>query len=233
MTAAAVDIVILGGGGDALVIAEAIRQCAAAGQAVRLAVFFDDSLAGGTVEGLPVFGRLDDWASLEASLKFIPAIQKVRDMPRRAARIAGLSIPDEKWATIQHPSACVASTATVGSGSYVASFVTVQPKAFIGRWASLRAGANVGHDARVADFGYVGPNATLCGCAALEYGAHAGPNSVVLDGHTVGRFAVVGIASAVTKNVPEGWVVMGNPAQRVGVVAGSAAAMKLNSELGG
>ena len=189
----------------------------------------DDGLAGGVVDGLQVFGRLDDWASVDATFKFLPAIQKVRDMPRRAARIEALNIPDERWASIRHPSSVVASTATVAPGSFIASFVTVQPKAMIGRWASLRAGANIGHDAQVGDFGYVGPNATLCGCAVLGYGAHVGPNSVVLDGRTVGRFAVVGIASAVTKHVPEGWVVIGNPAERVGVVAGSAAAKKTSA----
>lgn len=224
MTESVTDIVVLGAGGDGLVVAEAVRQGTAAGRPVRLIGFLDDTQpASARVEGLPVFGRLDDWEAAPRHCRFIPAIQKVRDMPRRAARLQRLGIPDRRWGTLVHPSAMVASSAKVEVGAFVASFVTVQPGARLGRWSSVRAGANIGHDAIVDELGYVGPNATLCGRAKVCFGAHVGPNSVVLDGKEVGNFAVVGIASAVTKDVPEGWVVLGNPAERVGVVAGTAA----------
>jgi acetyltransferase-like isoleucine patch superfamily enzyme len=95
----------------------------------------------------------------------------------------------------------------------------VQPRARIGRYASLRAGAMVGHDAVLEDHAYVGPNATLCGRSRLRLGAHLGPNAVILDSKCVGAYAVVGIGAAVTKDVRDYAVVMGNPARRVGVVS--------------
>jgi sugar O-acyltransferase (sialic acid O-acetyltransferase NeuD family) len=221
------NIVVLGTGGDGLVVAEAVRQGMSAGRPVRLVGFLDDGQpAGALVEGLPVFGRLDDWAQAPLDCCFLPAIQKVRDMPRRAERLVGLGIPEQRWGTFVHPSAVVANSAKIDPGVFISSFVTVQPGAHLRSWSSIRAGANIGHDAVVYEHGYVGPNATLCGRAVIGFGAHLGPNSVVLDGKSVGKFAVVGIASAVTKDVPEGWVVLGNPAERVGVVAGTAATSK-------
>src|SRR5262245_18197442 len=112
-------IVILGGGGDAIVVAETLRQAAEAGQPVALAGFLDDSLAGQRVGDAPVLGRLDDWEALDADISFIPAIQKVRDAPRRAARVDRLGIPRDRWARIIHPRAVVAQNAVIGAGVYI------------------------------------------------------------------------------------------------------------------
>jgi sugar O-acyltransferase (sialic acid O-acetyltransferase NeuD family) len=212
--------VILGAGGDALVIAEAVRQATEAGQALSLEGFLDDALAGQTITGRPVFGGLDDWKQLSGDVCFIPAIQKVRDMPRRATRLEGLHIPAERWARLIHPRAVVASDVRMGAGIYIAACATVQPGCMIDDFATLRGGAALGHDAHVARHGYVGPNATLCGRAVVHEGAHLGPNAVLLDGKQVGRFSVIGVGSAVTKDVPEFTVVMGNPARKVGRVKG-------------
>ena len=212
--------VILGAGGDALVVAEAVRQAAEAGQPVSLAGYLDDTLAGTEMDGLPVFGTLDEWATLDTAIRFIPAIQKVRDMPRRATRLEELSIPLARWAQIIHPRAVVARNVRIGAGVYIAACATVQPGCIIGDFATLRGGAALGHDATVENHGYVGPNATLCGKTIVCEGAHLGPNAVVLDSKQVGRFSVVGIGSAVTKDVAEFTVVMGNPARRIGRVKG-------------
>jgi acetyltransferase EpsM len=212
-------LIILGGLGDGLVMAEALRQASAAGQPVSLVGFLNDALPRGhLLDGMPVLGRLDDWRELDDDILFVPAIQKVREMPFRVRRLEELNIPDERWGTVRHPLSAIASDVEIGSGSFVASFVTVQPGARIGRFVGLRAGANIGHNAVVEDHAYVGPNATICGNAVLRRAGHLGPNAVILDKKVVGSFAVVGIAAAVTKDVEDFAVVMGNPARRVGAV---------------
>lgn len=211
-------IVILAARGDGPVVAEAVRQATDAGQPLLLVGFLDDARPQPSVEGYPVFGGLDDWRQLPNEFSFIPAIQKVRDMPRRAARLEGLGIPRERWATVVHPRAVVARDVQVGTGVYIAACATIQPGCRIGDFASVRGGAALGHDATVERHAYVGPNATMCGRTRLSEGAHLGPNAVILDELAVGRFAVVGIGAAVTRNVADFAVVMGNPARRVGAV---------------
>jgi acetyltransferase EpsM len=129
-----------------------------------------------------------------------------------------LCVPKARWATVVHPTACIARSVVIGSGSFVASFVTIQPGAKIGWCVSIRAGANIGHDACVEDFVYIGPNASVCGNAILREGAHLAPNAVLLDRRTVGRFSVVGIGAAVMKNVEDHTVVIGNPARQLSLV---------------
>jgi UDP-2-acetamido-3-amino-2,3-dideoxy-glucuronate N-acetyltransferase len=52
----------------------------------------------------------------------------------------------------------------------------------------------------------------------VREGAAVGANSTILPGVTVGRFALVGAGSVVTRDVPDFTLVVGNPARRVGSV---------------
>jgi sugar O-acyltransferase (sialic acid O-acetyltransferase NeuD family) len=210
-------LVVLGGPGDGLVVAEAIHQAATGGQAIKLVGFLNDVLpAGSVLQGVPVLGRFEDWKKLDPNILFCPAVQKVKDMPARVSRIDSLGIPEERWGTVLHPQAVVASDVEIGVGTFVASYVTIQPGSRIGRFASLRAGAVLGHHSVVGDHAYIGPNATMCGRTIVSQGAHLGPGAVLLDNRTLGAFSVAGVAAAVTKNVPDYWIVFGNPAVRVG-----------------
>lgn len=212
-------LVILGGPGDGFVVAEAAGLAAKAGAPYTIYGFLNDTIAKGeTIYGLPVLGRFEDWRALGGEAVFCPAIQKVRDMPRRVQRIEDLGIPAERWMTVRHPVTAVAASASIGIGCFVASFVTMQPGTRLGNFATIRAGASIGHDAVIEEHACVGSNATMCGGTRLMRGAHLGPNAVVLDYKSVGCFAVVGVGAAVTKDVRDFAVVMGNPAKRVGFV---------------
>jgi sugar O-acyltransferase (sialic acid O-acetyltransferase NeuD family) len=210
-------LVVLGGPGDGLVIAEAILHATAAGQDVELHGFLNDVLPPGqNLKSVPVLGRFEDWRTLDSDVMFVPAVQKVKDMQARVNRIGSLGIPDQRWTSVVHPRAVVSSDVQIGVGAFIASFATVQPESRIGRFASLRSGATLGHHCVIEDHAYVGPNATMCGRSTLGFGAHLGPGAVLLDSKTMGAFSVAGIAAAVTKSVPDYWVVFGNPAVRVG-----------------
>lgn len=212
-------IAVLGGPGDGLVVAEAILHAAASGQDVELYGFLNDVLVPGNIlQSVPVLGRFEDWHKVADDVLFVPAVQKVKDMQARVKRIENLGIPDQRWGSVVHPRAVVSSDVQIGIGTFIASCVSVQTGSRIGRFASLRAGAVLGHHCVVQDHAYVGPNATMCGRSTLDLGAHLGPGAVLLDGKTMGAFSVAGIVAAVTKNVPDYWVVFGNPAVRVGTI---------------
>ncbi len=50
------------------------------------------------------------------------------------------------------------------------------------------------------------------------YGASVGARSVILPGVTVGRFALIGAGSVVTRDVPDYGLVVGSPAHLIGYV---------------
>jgi acetyltransferase EpsM len=212
-------VVILGGAGDGSVVAEAILQSRAAGSRDRLIGFLNDAIAPGEeIHRAPVLGPLEKWRDLDAGVFFAWALQRVGLMAERVERLRQLAIPEARFVSIRHPQSVVASTAVVSPGSFIASYVTVQPMAFVGPFSSIRAGANIGHHGHIGAHAYVGPNATMCGYARLETGACLGPNAVLLEHKTLGQYAFAGIGAAVTKDVPAGTVVMGNPARQVRVV---------------
>lgn len=212
-------IVILGAAGDGSVVAEAVRDIAEVNADVELLGFLDDGVTTGHIpHGLPVLGGLADWCRMDLDVRFITALHKVKQMARRVQLIEQLGIPPDRWATIIHPTARIARGVPVGPGTFIGQYVVAQPGSSIGAHASVRAGANIGHDASLGNFAYMGPNSTLCGLSILEQAAHLGPNAVVVDGIRVGEYAVVGVASAVTKNVPSRQIVFGMPAVHVGWV---------------
>jgi len=212
-------LVVLGGPGDGLSLAEAIQLAERVGQDVKLVGFLNDTLSRGEMlQGAPILGKLEDWQEVDPEIQFIPAIQKVREMPERARRIEALGIPDHRWASFVHPAAVVSSDVEIGCGSFVLSCATIQPSVRIGRFAGVRAGAMLGHHCVIGDHTYVGPNSTMCGRSILEEGAYLGPGAVLMDGRVMAPFSLAGIAAAVTKDVPEYWIVFGNPARRVGWV---------------
>ncbi len=58
----------------------------------------------------------------------------------------------------------------------------------------------------------------VMGHVRVQYGASIGTGTVVLPDVTIGRFAMVGAGSVVTKDVPAHALVIGNPARLVGYV---------------
>jgi sugar O-acyltransferase (sialic acid O-acetyltransferase NeuD family) len=211
-----VKIIIIGGHGDGTVVAQAIIDLAVVDHSVTVLGFLNDTLRPGTlVHGFPVLGTLDDWDRTESGTQFISALHKIKQMEVRSRRILELAIPKDRWISVVHPTARIANDVQIGHGSFLAQYVVVQPGARIGHHVSVRAGANIGHDAVAEDFAYMGPNSTLCGRAVLQTGAHLGPNAVVVDGKRVGCYAVVGVCSAVTKNVPDREIYFGTPARKV------------------
>jgi sugar O-acyltransferase (sialic acid O-acetyltransferase NeuD family) len=209
-------VVILAGPGDGAVVAEAILQSRAAGRRIDIVGFLNDThAAGAMIYGFPVLGSLQSWRQLDDGVMFVWALQRVGAMAARVQRHTDIGIPDHRWATVRHPNSVVASSSPLGLGCFIASFVTIQPMVSVGRFVSMRAGASIGHHAVIRDHAYVGPNATMCGHAVLNEGACLGPNAVILERTAVGPYGVVGIGSAVTKDVPASATVMGNPARRV------------------
>jgi UDP-2-acetamido-3-amino-2,3-dideoxy-glucuronate N-acetyltransferase len=53
----------------------------------------------------------------------------------------------------------------------------------------------------------------------VKKGASIGANATIICGHTIGKYAMVGAGSVVTKDVPDYALVVGNPARQIGWVS--------------
>ncbi|HZN55900.1 MAG TPA: acyltransferase [Candidatus Polarisedimenticolaceae bacterium] len=116
---------------------------------------------------------------------------------------------------------------SVGTGSVLEHHVDVQDgvrihsQAFVPEMTVLRRGCWIGPRVCITNARYpLSPNVKneLVGADVGE-GAKVGANATLLPGVKIGRNALVGAGSVVTKDVAEGAVVAGNPARAINSVS--------------
>lgn len=67
------------------------------------------------------------------------------------------------------------------------------------------------------------------GNTIVKYGAALGAGSIIITNVTIGKFAMVGAGSVVTRDVPDNGLVIGNPAKLVGYVCDCGTNLKKSS----
>ena len=124
---------------------------------------------------------------------------------------------------------------TIGDNSRIGTFVEIQKNAFIGRNVKVSSHTFICEGVTIEDDVFIGhnvsfindkyPRATAAGGqlqteadwkvveTRVKRGASIGTSATILCGITIGENAIVGAGSVVTKNVPAGAVVAGNPAK--------------------
>lgn len=128
----------------------------------------------------------------------------------RAVEILG---PHVHWTNVVHPSAYVAPSARLGTGIVLAPFTYVGLDCELGDHVTLNAYASTGHDSQVGACTILSPYAAITGCAVLEDEVFLGMHAAVVPRTRVGRRSNVAAGAVVTRDVPAGSLVAGNPAK--------------------
>lgn len=107
---------------------------------------------------------------------------------------------------------------TLGEGALLSPFVTLTSNIRIGRCFHANLYSYVEHDCIIGDFVTFAPGVKCNGNVHIEDHAYIGTGAVLKQGTpdkplVIGRGAVVGMGAVVTKSVPAGVTVVGNPAR--------------------
>jgi acetyltransferase-like isoleucine patch superfamily enzyme len=129
----------------------------------------------------------------------------------------------------------IRSATVIGTGCTIGSYVDIEGDVVIGNNVSLQSGCYITRGVVIGDDVFCGPRVITMNdkrivhrrpaltfvrsSPRIERAARVGGGSVLLPGVTVGANAFVGAGSVVTRDVPPGAVVAGNPARVVGTVS--------------
>lgn len=108
----------------------------------------------------------------------------------------------------------VGTNTVVDGHCRVGNRVAMQTNVYLTAYTVVEDGVFLGPCSVTTNDKYMEYGAKLAG-ATIRSGARIGANSTILPGITIGEGAIVGSGAVVTKDVPNGAVVVGNPAQRM------------------
>ena len=128
----------------------------------------------------------------------------------------------------------IRSNTVIGIDCTIGSYVEIEGDVVIGDRVSLQSGCYVTRGVVIEDEVFCGPRVITMNDKRITHrrptmtfvrsaprilrAARVGGGSVLLPGVTVGANALVGAGSVVTRDVPDGAIVAGNPARVVGTV---------------
>ena len=200
--------VILGPGGQGRDVLDALLVSGR-----RVAGVFDDHVDPAMLDGVPLMGGFHDWKRhIDEGADFIvgsgnPLLR--RDISEAILEAGG------GIASAVHPNATVSPRARLGRGVFIAAGCVVAPQATVGDYVIINANCSIDHDCRLGTAAQLSPGVTLPGNVDIGEGAFIGAGAVILPGKKIGAGAVVGAGSVVTKDVPDGVTVAGNPAREL------------------
>ncbi|MCI8413844.1 MAG: N-acetyltransferase [Clostridia bacterium] len=127
----------------------------------------------------------------------------------------------------------IMSGCTIGKNCNIGQNVVISPDVVLGNNVKIQNNVSVYTGVTCEDDVFLGPSCVFTNvtnprshiCRKEEYkktllqkGCTVGANSTIVCGHTIGKYALIGAGSVVTKDIPDYALVKGNPARISGFV---------------
>lgn len=167
-------------------------------------VFADDSKSG-DFYGFPIIGSAD--------IAPVDAIG-IAIASGRARKSIADRFPQNPTADLTAATAIVASRASIGNGAIICDGAIIET-ATIGKQFQANVMCHVAHECVIGDYVTLAPRVSCNGAVKIGNHAYIGAGAVIKQGLTIGEGAIIGMGTVVTKNVPAGATVYGNPAHQL------------------
>ena len=125
----------------------------------------------------------------------------------------------------------ILSEAVIGNNCNICDHCFIENKVKIGNNVTIKSGVYIWDGVVIEDDAFIGPNVVFTNdirprskhfktpvSIIISKGASLGANTTILAGIKIGQYAMAGIASVITRDVPDYALVYGNPARFQGWV---------------
>ena len=201
-------IVLIGLSGNTREIFEAVEA-----EFEISAILSDDPAHAPDFEGVPVvpLSQAHDFPDAQ----FVFLIGSQTSYRQRAALIARLAIPQDRYARIIHPRATVSRFAQLGAGTVLHCGVTLTSNAVLGAHVMVLPHSVIHHDVRIGDHSLIGSNVTIAGAVEIGESCYIASACSIRNGVRIGNGALIGMGANVLNDVAPGAVMVGNPAREI------------------
>lgn len=194
------EIVLVGGGGHAKVVIDAIKSTG------KFSIYgITDSLLpkGTSVLDVKVIGRDTELPKVfKKGVKYaFISVGSIGDCTVRKRIADNLEKIGFRLPVIVHPKAVVAEDVKLGGGTFVAAGAVINPGTKIGKNAIINTSSSIDHDCEIGDFVHIAPGVTLSGGVKIKDGAHIGTGASIIQKITVGEKVLVKAGDVIKRDV--------------------------------
>ena len=202
-------IIILGAGGHAKVLIEALLKSSAV---ITGIVDPNPTLVGTKILGVSVIGGdevVEEFPPSEVCLvNGLGSVGLPLGRQLLYEQFKGLGY---NFTTVVHPSAVVASDVVLGEGAQVMAGAVIQTGSKIGCNVIINTHASVDHDCIIGNYVHLAPGVTLSGDVVIDSMVHIGTGATIIQGISIGKGSLVAAGTVVIKNIQSGSRVRGVP----------------------
>lgn len=205
-------LVIIGAGGFARETAEIVRAINGQRPTWQLLGYLDDDpcLWGLERAGLAVLGGTEWLASTDVST--VVCVGSPRNFASRASIVERLALAEDRYATLVHPGASIASSTTIGRGTVISAGCVTTADVTIEDHVAIMPQCVFTHDDVIGSFVTCGAGVRVAGGVTVRSGAYLGSGALIREHLTIGERSLVGMGAVVTRDVPDDEVWAGVPA---------------------
>lgn len=209
------DIVIIGAGGHAKVVADIIlKRKETLKEELNIIGFLDDNFENldyKEIFDIPIIGKTELIEEFKnKDYEYIIAIGNNHVRKNIAERYKNL-----KYYTAIHPTAVIGNRVIIKEGTVVMANTVINPYSIIGKHCILNTSCVIEHDNRIGDFSHISPNAILCGGVVVKENSWIGAGSSIKQEITIEENVIVGAGTVVIRNIENNCTVVGNPTRIV------------------
>ncbi|MEQ3636207.1 MAG: NeuD/PglB/VioB family sugar acetyltransferase [Thalassolituus sp.] len=178
-------------------------------------VFVDDAPPSESLNGYPVLSYADFLATKAEVRQVVLAIANSAIREQLVARCSSDRVG---ILSLSADNVVMLDEVEVGEGAILCHFVQLTSNIHIGKQFHANIYSYVAHDCTIGDYVTFAPGVRCNGNVHIEDHAYIGTGAIIKQGTPekpllIGAGAVVGMGAVVTKNVPPGVTVVGNPAK--------------------